>query len=207
MEYERVSDDSGTDQYGTTATETVATSNIGVTGKASKSSYSLGEFWQRIKRLDFIVVYGSLLILSILLIVMIFIGDSTAWYNSLVQPSINPWYVRGLWVVGTILSYVGFYFVGESIKDHEVPIDLILTTYFIITDLIFLGWAAAFYYAENIALSVWIALLLFIYNFWLLLYIWRINVITAIFLIPNLILYVYLMYQSLHIASLNEIPI
>jgi len=170
----------------------------------------IGAFWasfvQKLTHWDYIIVWGALLILSILLIVMVYIGSESTFYMNLVKQAINPWYIAGLWIFGTILSYIGFIFIWEDIND-KTPQDLILSIYFVITDFIFIGWAAALYFAENIAFSYWMALFLFVFNFWLFLYIWRINIITAIFLIPNLVLYIYLIYSSLDLAYLNHVLI
>lgn len=161
----------------------------------------------RLKRFDFIVVYSSLLILAILLLVVVFFGQSTPFYQSLRQPNINPWIIRGLWVLGTVLSYVTFFFLGQDVRVHPVPRDFIVSVLFVISGLLFLAWAVALYYAEDVTLSMWIAIVIFIYNYWLFIYVWNLNRIAALFLIPNLILYGYLVYISAHTASLNNIPI
>lgn len=181
----------------------------GSTGGNSQSAspFSLKLFIARIKRLDFIVVYSSLLILAVLLLVVVFLGERTTWYKSIIQPNINPWITRGLWIIGTILSYVAFFFIWKNVEVHEVPRDLIVSVLFVVTGFLFLAWGVAYYYAEDIVLSLWVAILIFIYNLWLTIYVWYIKPIAALFLIPNLILYIYLLYGTIHTASLNNIPI
>lgn len=182
---------------------------IGSTGNQSQrtSPFSPRLFFARIKRLDFLVVYSSLLILAILLLVVVFLGERTTWYRGIIQPNINPWITRGLWIIGTILSYVSFFFIWQDVEVHEVPRDLIVSVLFVVTGFLFLAWGVAYYYAEDIVLSLWVAIIIFIYNLWLTIYVWYIKPIAALFLIPNLILYIYLLYATIHTASLNNIPI
>lgn len=176
------------------------------TDENKKSSF-FSSFLGRIKRFDFLVVYLSLLILGILLILVIIFGEQTTWYRNLAKNNINPWLLRGLWLVATILSFVTFSIIWQDIKVNENPQDLILSSLFIVAGFLFVAWSVTFYYAENITLSLWILIVMFTYNFWLFLYVWYINPIAAIFLIPNLLLYSYLLYTTIHLASMNDIPI
>lgn len=184
---------------------------VGMTGATGNTGgggfFSLQNFIHRIKRPDFIIVYLALLISAILLAVLVYFGDSTDWYLNLVQPNVNTWLVRGLWLLGTILSYVAFYFIWEDVTVHVVPRDLIVSTFFVVTGFLFLAWALALYYAQDIAMSLWIAVIIFIYNYWIFIYVWHIKPIAAVFLLPNMLLYVYLIYNSIHLASINKIPI
>ena len=160
----------------------------------------------RLKRPDFLVVYISLIVLTILFLVVVFVGENTAWYRSLRQANINPWFVRGLWVLGTILSYVTFFFIWQDIRIYDIPRDLIVNVLFVITDFMFLAWTVAFYYAEDLSMSFWVAVGIFIYNLWLFIYIWNIKPFAALFLLPNMVLYLYLIYSTIHLASLNHVP-
>lgn len=156
---------------------------------------------------EYLIVYGSLLVLTIMLIILVYFGDSSPWFLSLVQLNVNTWVIRGAWIIATILSYVGFIFLWEKHVTSGIPIILIISIYFMITDLIFITWAAVAYYAQNLALTIWAAIVLFIYNLWLFFYIWNISILTAVFLIPNLILYAYLVYSATVMTSLNHVAI
>lgn len=171
------------------------------------SFFLISNFTRRFKRLDFVVVYVSILILTILLILVLIFGEQRPWYKNLIKNNINPWLLRSLWVVATIISFGAFFFIWQDDRIIKNPRDLILSVLFIITGFLFLAWAVTLYYAENIAMSIWILLILFIYNFWLFMYLWYINPIAAIFLLPSLVLYIYLLYSTIHLASLNNIPI
>lgn len=189
--------------------ESVTDSHMNVSQPDSKNSgiFNPELTLMRIKRLDFIVVYSSLLILTILFLVIVYIGENTAWYRSLRQTNINPWLIRGLWVIGTISSYISFFFIWQNIQTHEIPKDLIVSVLYIVTDFLFVAWSIAFYYAESLSLSLWVAVIIFVYNLWLFIYVWNIRPLAALFLIPNMILYAYLMYSGIHLASLNHIPV
>lgn len=176
--------------------------------KSSKSSFfSLDATFARLIRIDFIVVYLSLIILGILLLVVVFYGSDSAWYQSLNKPDINPWIPRVGWVVATVLSYVTFFFIWQDVREYPIPRDLILSVLFVISSFLFLLWAVLFYYGQDLITSLWVAIALFIYNFWLFIYVWNISPVGAIFLIPNLILYGYLVYSSVDLASLNNASI
>jgi len=160
----------------------------------------------RLKRIDFLTVYISLLVLTVLFLVVIYVGEKNDWYRSLKQAHINPWFVRGLWLVGTILSYVTFFFISQDIRFHDIPRDLILSVLFVIADFLFLAWSASFYYSQNLSLPFWVSVIIFVYNLWLFIYVWNINSFASLFLIPNLILYLYLIYSTIHLASINNTP-
>ena len=161
----------------------------------------------RLTRIDFIVVYLALLTLAILLFLVVFYGESTPFYQGLVQPDINPWIPRIMWVVATILSYVTFFFIWQDVRVHPNPQDLRVSVLFMISSFIFLAWALALYYGQNHVLAIWLAIVLFIYNYWIFIYVWGLSTIGALFLIPNLLLYAYLVYASVNLASLNNAPI
>lgn len=161
----------------------------------------------RLKQPVFIVVYLSLIILGILLLVVVYFGLKTDWNNRLIPSDVNPWIVRILWVFATIASYLAYHFIVENINEHPIPRDLIVSVLYIISSFLFLAWAITYYYAEDIVLSLWILFAVFVYNVWLFIYVWRLTELGAAFLVPNLILYVYLLYSTLHIASINNIPI
>src|SRR5438105_8637231 len=50
-------------------------------------------FVQRIRRLDFIIVYSVIIVMSALYIISSTIGLYTTWYKSLKKLEINPWLI------------------------------------------------------------------------------------------------------------------
>lgn len=162
---------------------------------------------QRLTRIDFLLIYAAIVIISILSITVSVVGSTTTWYRELKQGSINPWLIRVGWVIATLLSYVGLYLLWEDVRPNEVSRDLGITVLFMIGTFLSLGWASVFYYAKNVGLSLWLLGILFVYKFWLFMYIWYIKPVAAVFLIPILLMYIYLMYSVAHLAYLNNIKL
>lgn len=191
-----------------TCVEVVEPIQIIETTEPSKSSFfSLDASFARLKRIDIVIIYLAVLILAILLLVVVFYGSGTPWYTSLNQSGINPWIPRTFWIIATILSFVTFLFIAQDVRVYDVPRDLIVTVLFMISSFLFLAWAITLYYGQDLTLALWITIILFIYNLWLFIYVWHISWIGALFLIPNLILYAYLVYSSADLASLNNVII
>ena len=162
----------------------------------------------RLRHPVYLLIYGAILILGIIFIVLVFVGSTTTWYINLIEPNVNPWVVRGLWIAATIFSYLGYYLIIDtSPEPGRAPIDLIVSVYYLIGSFILLLWTVVFYYAENLALSLWLSIVVFVYRFWLFTYIWYIRPAAAIFLIPDLLIYAYLIYSVAHLAYLNNVPI
>ncbi len=160
----------------------------------------------RAKRLDFVVVYSSVFILAILLLVIVFFeGDD--WYKSLNKSTINPWIPRSLWVVATILSYITFYMIWQDSRYYPVPQDLFVSVLYLISSFLFILWACILYYSHNMGLAFWLSIILFLYNVFLFVVVWRINLKASLFLIPNLLLYLYLIYTVIEIAFINDLPL
>lgn len=171
---------------------------------SSSSLFSWGATTARLVRYEYIIVYLALIVLAILLLLVVFYGESAPFYQSLVQPDISPWIARIGWIVATILSYVSFFFIYQDIRVYPVPRDFIVSILFVINGALFLAWAVAFYYGQSHMGAIWLAIVLFIFNYWIFIYVWNMSPIAALFLIPNLILYAYLLYGSIHLASINN---
>jgi len=161
----------------------------------------------RLRRADFVILYAAIIIMLIVFISSTLIGSSASWYKNLIRPAVNPWIIRILWFIAVVLSLVGVFLLWEHVSDDLVSRDLTVTALFLVGSFISLAWSAAFYHAENIRLAVWIALLLFVYKFWLFTYVWHIKPLAAIFLIPLVIMNLYTLYATIHIASINNIHI
>lgn len=168
------------------------------------SNFPGSGLFARLKHYEYIVVYLGILILAVLLIVATFYGESTPFYQSLIQPSISPWIGRIGWIIATISSYVSFLFIQQDIRVYPIPRDFIVTVFFLLNGALFLAWGVAFYYGESHMMAIWLAIVLFIYNYWIFIYVWNISRVGALFLIPNLVLYAYLLYGSIHLASINN---
>jgi len=164
------------------------------------------KFKQKITGLDYILIYGAIVIVTILFLIILIIGANTTWYINLNKGSISNWLIIVLWIIAGSISYIGLFLLWGNIKSTELSINLNVAILFLVSIFLALGWIAIFYYNQNIGLSFWLALVLFIYEFWLFMHIWYINPIAAMFFTPILALYIYLMYFTAHIASVNNIP-
>ena len=165
-------------------------------------------FFQRtlanLRRVDVIVVYTIVIVVWLLFFLSYIPGIYSAWYASLKQPTLNVWIPRVAWIIASILSYVGFYILMRNATPNEVDKYLAVTMLYVVGSFIMLGWSVALYQAQNIALATWISGILFVYQAALFLLIWYLNPIAAIFTLPLLALYLYLLYTMVQLAALNN---
>lgn len=165
-------------------------------------------FWKRISRLDYIFVYLALIAVYILFFASYLSGVYLSnWYSNLKQARINPWFPRILWVLTTIISYIGLYLLWYGADEYKTTRYLGITTLYLVSAFLNLAWSVSLYQAENIALATWMSGILFLFQFWLVIVIWYINPVPAIFLIPSACMYLYLVYTMIHLASINNIII
>ncbi len=162
---------------------------------------------QRLHRADYLFVYAVVVVVWILFLLAYIPGIYSDWYNGLRLSGLNLWIPRVGWLVATLISYVGLYLFWGNSTPEEMSRDLGITVLFIIASLLIFAWAVALYQAENIALATWIACALFVYEFWLFIYIWNLKPIAALFLIPLLFMYFYLIYSMIQLARLNNVPL
>ena len=148
---------------------------------------------------DFLIIIGSMIIIGILFIIMSLVGLTNKWYRELNKGAINPWVVTLLWSLSILLSYVTLFLLWNNSSL------LTFMVLFLISMFMSLGWVIIFYYGQDIGLSLWLISVLFIYKFWLFVHIWYIRPIASVFLIPILLMYIYLMYSVAHLAYLNGI--
>lgn len=168
----------------------------------------MGEMlFQRIARFDMWFIYISITIIYIMFVVSALSGINSIWYNNLTKSNVNPWVIGILWAFSTLLSYGAIFMIWEHVQPNEVSFDMILSIYFLIGTFLSLLWAAVFFHNNNITFAVWTAALMFLYQFWLLIYIWSVKIRAAIFMIPIVILYGYILYSMIHLATLNNIII
>jgi len=163
--------------------------------------------------LEYFTIYGVILIAAVLYLIASAIGTETTWYLNLIKPDLNPWYTRTLWIIATIVSYITLFLLLPEISFYH-PSSLspsivykarTVAPLFLIGTLISLSWTVIFYYYQNIGLSLWLTSILFIYNFWLFMYVWYIKPLAAVFMIPILAIYIYLVYFMTNLAYLNHV--
>lgn len=158
----------------------------------------------RLKRLEFITVYTSIIVLEILLVVSTIIGETSVWYQRLLKHN-NSQIIKISWIVASILSYFIFFPIWQDVRVYYFPNDFMVTILFLIDCFLTILWVIVFYYFQNIKLSLWIAIILLIYNFIIFLVVYTINSYASLFLIPTIALYIYLIYNTVQIMLLNNI--
>ena len=163
-------------------------------------------FIQRLKRPDFLTVYIIILILFGIFLFSYIVGIMSEWYNNLQQSTLNPWIPRILWILSGFFSYAAIYIIWED-AETGYPRDLTITVLYIIGMFLMLGWSLSLYQLQDIGLAVWFSVILFLYQLWLTIYIWYIDPLASIFLIPILLMYLYLIYNTINLATLNNIPL
>lgn len=162
-------------------------------------------FRQRLKRFDFLFVYIVILLVNILFLLSYFPGIYSSWNASLVQTNLHPWIPRAGWIVATILSYIGIYILWQYAAPDDIPRDLGVSVFFIVANFITVAWSVVLYQGQNIALSTWISVVLFVFQFWLVIYVWFIKPLAALFLVPLMLMYLYLVYSMVHLAAINGV--
>lgn len=155
--------------------------------------------------------YIIIFVLTFLIYIPFFLsylfGITSTFYNNLVQTRDNHWFTTVLWITATIISYIGFYILWRNANKEVMYQNLIIAVLYLIGNFILVTWAVSLFQFQNIPLAVWLAFILFIYQFWVFIYIWQINRIAALFLIPLVVMYLFFFYDMIHLASLNNIPL
>jgi tryptophan-rich sensory protein len=164
-------------------------------------------FVQRLKDPNFLAVYVIIVVLWGVFLFSFISGYTSDWYTNLKHIDINPWIIWILWIIAGFISYIGLFILWENATETELPRDLHVTVLFLIGNFIFLGWSISLYQLENIQLAIWFSVALFIYQTWLVIYIWNINTLSGLLQIPILIMYLYLLYYTITLSSLNNISL
>ena len=160
------------------------------------------------------LIYTCILVIYILSAASTISGTSSLWYQTLNRSEVDAYEIGALWVISVILSYVSIFLIwsrmimsddGYAFKRRTI--DLEISVYFLIGAFLLLLWSSIFFQGNNIAMSIWIAAAIFIYHFWLFIYICHIDIRIAILLIPLVIIYGYLFYAMIHLASINNIHV
>lgn len=154
---------------------------------------------------EYIIVMIVLLLIYIPFFISYFYGTYSTWYENLKTDTENTWVIAGLWVIATIISYIGLYILWRNPTAETVARNLTIAVLFYIGNVILLAWSVIFYQFQNIAIATWITLILFIFEFWVFIYIWNIDRLAAIFLIPLVGMYLYFFYSMVHLASINDV--
>ncbi len=165
----------------------------------------VGGFFSSFKRPDFILVTVLIIVIDIIFLASYIPGIYSPWYASLKSPIINVWVPRILWVVTTIISYFGLYVLWDDVTESDWHIYLTVSLLSGIGAMLTVAWSIALYQLQDIVLGTWMAAILFIYQFWMICYIWTIKKVAAILMIPLMLMYGYLFYSMINLAGLNGV--
>lgn len=154
---------------------------------------------------EWILLISSIM-LTILFLVASYFGSKETWYVNLPdKQDENLIPIAVLWVIAVILSYVPFYLLRnfpENIYGQSR-----LFPFFLIVSILNLLWVVVFFKSANFLLTLFILAVLFTFQFFILIFVLDIYPIAALFLIPVQLLYGYLFYSIMHLASVNHIPL
>ena len=154
---------------------------------------------------EYIIIIVVTLLIYVPFFISYFYGTYSTWYESLNRDDGNSWVIAGLWVVTTIISYIGLYILWRYPTPEIIARNLMITVFFFLGNVILVTWSVIFYQFQNIAAATWIALLLFIFEFWIFIYVWNVDRLAALFLIPLVGMYLYFFYSMVHLANINNI--
>lgn len=162
---------------------------------------------KRITDPNYLAIYTITFILLCIFSLSYLYGIYTSWYNNLIFPTLNPWIPRILWIIAVIVSYIGIYVLWEESLPNEIPRDLGVSVLFIIGSFISLAWSISYLQLQDLRLAFWTSLILLAYETWLTIYIWFINKLSGLLLIPILVMYVYLVFSMAEISDLNGVSL
>lgn len=154
---------------------------------------------------EYIIVIAVLFLIYVPFLISYFYGIYSTWYENLNRDTENTWIIGGLWVVVTIISYIGLYILWRNPTPETISRNLVITVLFFLGNVILVAWSVVFYQFQNISTATWIALILFIFQFWIFIYVWNIDRLAGIFLLPLVGMYLYFFYSMVHLACINNI--
>jgi len=146
-----------------------------------------------------------LLLIYIPIFISYFFGINSTWYENLKKDIANTWIIAGLWIVVIIISYIGLYILWRNPTPEIIARNLIITVLFFLGNVILLAWSVIFYQFQNISTATWIALVLFIFEFWIFIYVWNVDRLAGILLLPLVGMYLYFFYSMVHLAFINDV--
>jgi tryptophan-rich sensory protein len=164
---------------------------------------SENKFLKRLRRYDFWLLFLILIVLLVINIVIVIIGSVSSWYKNLKKLDFRSPFSQVCWIISTLATYFALYLLWEEFDVEDVPLDFFITALYILGSFIVLMWGTAFYFFHNLVVSVVLNAVILLYKIALFVYIWKINKIAAIFLIPLMIMYAYQLASTIYILNQN----
>lgn len=160
---------------------------------------------QRIQRKELWFIYVAVIIINVLIIVSAVFGILSSWYKSLNTPLPYNFIIIGvLWLFALVLSFGAIPLLWKHIGPNEFSIDFRISVLLMISCFLTLAWSVTFFQGHSATAGIWLAELLLIYQFWLLIYAWNYNMYAGLCMIPLFLLHGWILYVMIYIARHNE---
>lgn len=142
--------------------------------------------------------------LTILFLVGAYVGARSSFFVNLPVKANEPtWLIAGLWILASLISYASFYLVRDY--DDCIYGQSRLLPLFLIISYLNIAWLVTFYVYGNFILTLIILGTVILVNFYILVFLYYINVWAAVSVLPLFVMYLYLFYSILHLASINQV--
>lgn len=150
------------------------------------------------------ILWISSFILIILFLIISYFGAREKWYINLPKKNNgNTWLIAGLWVIASLLSYGTFYIIKDY--DDKIYGQSRLIAFYLIVSFLNILWAIIFFKYQNFLWTLILLLIVFAVQFYILIFVININFFAGVLILPLQILYGYLFYSFLNLASINNI--
>jgi hypothetical protein len=146
---------------------------------------------------------SSLIVICILIAISIGIGANTDKYNQITVPVFNPYYVAVLLLFCILLEEI-IVFANNFLairNRYQAMVMILIGAFFLLL------WAITFFHVGDIAISVWTAGFLAVYQFILFFYFFYQSGAASVMVLIALGFSLYLFYQMINIASTNKITL
>jgi tryptophan-rich sensory protein len=159
----------------------------------------------QLKNPIYLFTYVIYFILLIIFLVSYLTGIYSTWYLNLKTEVVNVWIPRILWFLAIILSYVSLYLLWNGKRAISLEVSIQINAIYIISELIIIAWSVIFLQGQNILGAIWLSFALLIFQIWLLYYVWKLDATAGLYMVPLVLMYLYLLYSMIHLASINGV--
>lgn len=155
---------------------------------------------------DNLTMWITAITLTILFIVAAYFGSKLSWYQNLpVKSQDNVYILAAAWVIASLISFGALYIIGD--EDETIYGQSRLLPWYLVISFLNLLWVVIFYIYQSFATALVFILIIILINFYLILFLLYINIWAGLLLVPLEILYIYLIYSLINLASRNNIII
>lgn len=156
----------------------------------------------------YIIIFIITFLIYIPFFVSYFFGIYSAWYASLRMTTGNDnWVPRILWVVASLVSYIGLYILWRNPTEAIVRRNLIISVLYLIGNFILILWSVVFLQLQDIAGAVWLGVVILVFQIGMFVYIASLDIVAALFFLPLIAMYIYFVVDLVNLAEINNIPL